>query len=127
MAPEVDPRDRRQFPRLQAPIFFRTSRFSLSRRVVDVSVGGVRIFSDAPFEIDQRLDLELFLPDGKPLRCQARVAWIAMLPRGSAAKYDVGLQLSGVSEQDTERLSTVLEACADVMPPPIPKQVPASR
>jgi hypothetical protein len=109
--------DQRQFPRVKAPIYYKSPRFRhLRQRVIDVSLGGVRIYSDTPLTIEQGLDLELFLPDSTTLRCRARVAWIAALPPGSPAKFDVGLQLVEVPPGGQERLARVLDAATGDLP-----------
>lgn len=108
-------RDQRRFPRIKAPIYYKSPRFRhLRQRVVDASLGGVRIYSDSALVIDQRLDLELFLPDSTTLRCSARVAWIAALPPGSPARYDVGLQLVQLPPEGEERMARVLEESVDL-------------
>ncbi|MBZ4416457.1 PilZ domain-containing protein [Myxococcus sp. RHSTA-1-4] len=85
--------DRRSFPRLQAPLYSRPARlhFGEKRQVLDVSRCGARIYSDEEHEEGSRLEVELFLPDGGSLECTARVVWTARLPRGAAARYEVGL------------------------------------
>ena len=108
--------DKREFPRIKAPFYYKSSRFRWSRqRVVDASLNGVRIYSDSAFRIDQEIDIELFLPDSLTLRCTARVMWIAALPEDAPAKYDVGLRLIELSKENEERLQKVLsEATTDI-------------
>lgn len=107
-------RDQRRYPRIQAPIYFKSPRFrDLRQKVVDASLGGVRIYSDTALTIEQRLELELFLPDSSTLRCRARVAWIAALPPSAPAKFDVGLQLLDLPPGDEARLARVLQDCED--------------
>jgi hypothetical protein len=58
--------------------------------VLDVSRCGARIYSDEKHAEGSRLEVELFLPDGSSLECNARVVWTAELAEG-AARYEVGL------------------------------------
>ena len=103
--------NRRQFPRVKAPIFFKNSRwFSQKRRVLDVSLGGMRVYSDDAYPIGQSIQIDLFLPSGRTLSCDVRVAWIGLLPEGSPAKYDVGLQITGIRGDGERYLAEALEA-----------------
>lgn len=116
MTAAVAPLEKRRYPRIQAPIYYKSPRFRHAReRVIDVSLGGVRIYSDTALKIDQGLDIELFLPDSTTLRCRARVAWIASLPANGPAKYDVGLEIISMPPGGSTRLEKVLDdAVADV-------------
>jgi Tfp pilus assembly protein PilZ len=76
--------------------------------VVDVGLGGMRVFSDEPFQIGARFEVELFLPDSSSIACLTEVVWIRSLPDGPA-KYDVGLQFLDVPEDGQDRLTEVLE------------------
>jgi hypothetical protein len=80
------------------------------KQVVDVSLGGARIYSDDPQEVNSRLDLELFLPDGSSVECTARVVWAITLPKDAVARFEVGLSFIDVPEPILERLKTVLVA-----------------
>jgi c-di-GMP-binding flagellar brake protein YcgR len=79
------------------------------QRVSNLSLGGVRIYSDEHLEIGQELDLEFFLPNGTILGAKARVVWIKELPPGSQGVYDVGLEFVALSRKAREELSQVLE------------------
>lgn len=104
------PIDRHKYPRLQAPIFFKSSRFFGSKKpVVDIGLGGMRVFSDEMFRIGQSMDVELFLPSHSTVECRAQVTWIALLPAGSPAKYDVGLQILDVKGDGRKQLMHALD------------------
>jgi hypothetical protein len=116
MTQAASPLDKRRFPRIKAPIYYKSPRFRHARQqVLDASLGGVRIYSDTPLKVEERLDLELFLPDRSTVRCGARVAWIALMPAGSPAKYDIGLELVSVPPGGVQRMAKVLDdATADL-------------
>src|SRR5712691_10414017 len=110
--------ERRKFRRLKAPVFYRPVGLSLLRRLrgkddreraVDISLGGVRIFSDDELKLGQRLELDLFLPDDTTLATKAFVVWVNKLPAGVPAKYDVGVRFDEMDEADHQRLAMVLE------------------
>ncbi|WP_244237320.1 PilZ domain-containing protein [Corallococcus llansteffanensis] len=102
--------DRRAFPRLHAPLYSRPARMKLGekKQVLDVSLGGARIYSDEPQDVGSRLDLELFMPDGSSLECTARIVWAIKLPRDAVARFEVGLSFLDVPEAILARLKTVL-------------------
>jgi hypothetical protein len=59
---------------------------------VDISLGGVRIYSDDKLRVGELLKMEFFLPDVTPVTYTAEVVWIVALPEGSPARFDVGLK-----------------------------------
>jgi hypothetical protein len=106
--PTDDGDDRRRFPRVKAPIYCRPAHRRLPKRqVVDVGLGGMRVYSDEPFEKGAKFEVELFLPDGESVTCLTEVVWIRGLPAGPA-KYDIGLTFLHVPEDARDRLAQVL-------------------
>lgn len=109
--PATSPRiDRRSFPRLQAPLYSRPARlhFGAKQQVLDVSLGGVRIYSDEFHAEGRELELELFLADGSSLECTARVVWTMKLPQGAPARYEVGLAFLDAPAAMLARLAPLL-------------------
>lgn len=103
-------KDRRRFPRVMAPIFYRTPRFlSAKRRVSNISAGGVRIYSDERLKVGKRLEIEFFLPNGLSITAIARVVWIDELPPNSDSLYDVGLEFINLPPHATKELEAVLK------------------
>ena len=114
--------ERRKFRRLKAPVFYRPVGLSLLRRLrgkedrelaVDISLGGVRIYSDDELKVGSRLELDLFLPDDTTLATKAVVVWVHELPSGGPAKYDVGVRFDEMDDADHQRLSHVLDEEGD--------------
>ncbi len=102
--------NRRKYPRYDAPICYRSaSLFSARKPLVDVSLGGIRIYSDDEFKIGKRLEIELILTDDAVLTCTAKVVWQKPLPAGETARYDTGLQFLDISADHLARLSDILE------------------
>ncbi len=90
--------DRRQFPRVNAPVFCRPiGRPLFRRRTADVSLGGMRLFAD------------LYLPGEIEITCRVEVVWIEELPEGAPARFDVGVKFVDIGPQDRERLALVLK------------------
>jgi len=57
--------DRRKYSRLNPPIYYRVARSKdLRQRVSNISLGGVRIYSDERFDEGESVELEFFLPGG---------------------------------------------------------------
>jgi hypothetical protein len=84
--------------------------FATRNKVLDVSLGGARIYSDERQSEGTELELELFLPEGSSLECKARVVWTVTLPPGSDARYEVGLAFTEIPPDAGERLKAVLVA-----------------
>jgi len=102
--------DRRRFRRIRAPIYCRPAGVKLlqKRAPIDVSLGGVRIFSDERFRIGETLKLEVFVTDAGPVTFTAEVVWTTDLPPDSPAKFDVGLKFTQLDPAAVKLLSEVL-------------------
>jgi hypothetical protein len=102
--------ERRKYPRVVTPVFYRTPNIiGPKQHVSNLSLGGVRIFSDDRLEVGGRLELEFFLADGSTVKAMAKVAWIKEMPEGAEALYDVGMEFVKLSAAATEKLKTVLK------------------
>ncbi len=112
-----DPKERRQFRRIAAPVYCRAAGLKVFARreheadeePIDVSRGGVRVYSDEARKIGDRLTLELFVKDQPSVRFDAEVAWIEPLEAGAPGKYDVGLKFLRLSAESDALLKQVLE------------------
>lgn len=103
--------ERRRFPRVKAPIYCRPAHRRLPRReVVDVGLGGMRVYSDEPVSVGTRFEVEMFLPSGESVTCITEVVWIRKLTPPAPAEYDVGLSFLHVPEQGRILIAKVLEA-----------------
>lgn len=105
--------DRRRYRRVQAPLFVRPASAlarAPARQLTNVSLGGLRAFTDETYKMKQRLEIELFLPDQTSVTLVAEVAWLQELPAGSPARYDVGMSFVEVEDADLEKIARVLDA-----------------
>jgi hypothetical protein len=101
--------ERRKFPRLKAPIYCRPARRRLPRRqIVDLGLGGMRVYSDEPFRIGERLEVDLYMPDGATVACLTEVVWQRELPGADPAPYDVGLQFLDVPPDTQHMIARLL-------------------
>ena len=82
--------------------------FHHHRNTLDVSLGGMRVYTDEDFAVGTRLDLEVMTPLGPPIRCWARVVWRVELDGNSPARFDAGLKFIDLAEDDVQRLAQVL-------------------
>lgn len=109
MAEHAPHQNRRQYPRLNAPIYCRPARFTSPRTpLVNIGLGGIRVYSDKSFKVGERLEIELFLPDNSSITSNVKIVWTNQLD-GSTAKYDVGLQFLEIEGGDLRRLAGILK------------------
>lgn len=102
--------ERREFRRVKAPLYCRPARRRLPRRkVVDVGLGGMRVYSDEAFDKGAKLEVELFLPDQTSVQTLTEVVWIRAIEGGSPAAYDVGLRFLDVPSDGRRKLQQALE------------------
>jgi hypothetical protein len=107
--------DRRRFRRVQAPVLCRPiGRKLFGARdkgdAIDISQGGLRIYADDPMSPGDRLEIELFLPDGSTVECEVEIVWVEELTMGQPARFDMGLRFLDASADLIDRLGTVLLA-----------------
>ena len=103
-------KDRRRFPRLPSQVYYRIGKSqSLRQRVSNISLGGVRIYSDQRLDIGEVVELELHFPNGFSGKCKARVVWIKEIPPDSGASYDVGLEFLELPKEAIRELMGVLK------------------
>jgi c-di-GMP-binding flagellar brake protein YcgR len=103
--------DRRRYPRVQADILCRPAGSKLlhhRRNTRDISLGGIRVYTDEEFQLGSRLDLDIRMPDESSVRCWAVVVWSAELGDGAPARFDVGLQFTDLEPADIQRLAALL-------------------
>ncbi len=101
--------DRRRFSRVNAPIYFSySSRFLPSLPVSNVSLGGVRMFSDEKIAVGKRLNLTVTLPRGGMIECRGEVVWVKGLPEDSEANYDLGISFTDIAPSDRVALGEYL-------------------
>lgn len=108
----TDEHERRRFPRLHAAAFFRPSGVRTmvqdwQNRVRDVSLGGLRIYSDDPVAVGDALDLDVYHA-GETFTVTAKVMWVDKLPTDAPARFDIGLAFVKLSDEARERLRTIL-------------------
>ncbi len=102
--------ERRRFPRVMAPVFYRIPKMQRDmQHVSNLSLGGVRIYSNERLDVGQILELEFSLPNGSLVEAKARVVWIKELPPGSIELYDVGMEFFLLPEKALKKIQAVLK------------------
>jgi hypothetical protein len=107
--------ERREFKRLQTPVLCRPLGVTLvhseaaKRSVQDISLGGLCVFTDDKHQKGERLELELFLPDGNTFTIETEVVWVDTLAKGAPARFEVGLRYIEPSPTDLARLQGLLK------------------
>ena len=89
-------------------MLWRSSGMVAQLRMVDVSLGGARVYSDDRMKVGTRVDLELLASPDSTVQVLAQVVWIDELGSGGPARYDVGLEFLGVAEEMRSRLASIL-------------------
>lgn len=101
--------ERRRFPRLDAHVIWRSAGLHVPRgAAVDMSIGGMLVYSDDPIRVGAHLEIEILSPDQPTLELHAVVVRVDALESASPARFDVALEFIGVTADDTVRLSALL-------------------
>lgn len=109
----MSPPERRHFKRLHAPVLCRPLGprpvdEAGKRKVLDISVGGIRVYTDDRHKTGEHLELELFLPGAQTLTLDTVVVWVDALEPGGPARFEVGLQYVDLAPADLERIVGLL-------------------
>jgi hypothetical protein len=111
LSSEPPPQDRRRDRRIRAQVYCRPAGVGFlarQREPVDLSLGGVRIFTDEERRAGELLKMEFFLPDVPPVTYTAEVVWVERLAEGAPAKFDVGLKFIQLEPEAARLLVQVL-------------------
>jgi hypothetical protein len=103
--------ERRHYPRVHAPILMRPVSLlehARARDVRDISLGGLRTYSDEAVPRGRRLEIELVFDDQTSLVLQVQVAWVTRLADGAPAPWEIGLQILRAPPGDLELLQGAL-------------------
>lgn len=103
--------ERRRYRRIQAHVYCRPAGVKLLARhhePVDLSLGGVRVYSDDKYKVDELVKMEFFVEGSTGVTYTAQVVWIEKVPGGEPAKFDVGLKFVDLSPQALQFLAGVL-------------------
>ena len=102
--------EKRIYPRVNIPVYYRpASIFKTRHRISNISLGGIRIYSDQEFKKGKRLEIELFLPSGQSVEAIAKVIWTKELPKDATARYDVGLEFIALPPNAIGELQTIMD------------------
>ena len=79
------------------------------RKVIDVGLGGMRVYSDDDFETGSRMEIDLLHADGDDfVTCLTEVVWTREIPSGQPAKYDIGLRFLDVPSEARAMISKLI-------------------
>jgi hypothetical protein len=118
----VAEQNRRKYRRIRAPLYWRPAGMEFlarQRQPIDVSLGGVRIYSDDPLKIGELLKMEFFTLGALPVTYTAEVVWIEPMEPGSPARFDVGLKFLQLEPEALKMLVSALGPLEDG-PPALP-------
>ena len=102
--------ERRKFPRVKALVYYRNPRILTPKhRAADISLNGIRIYSDELLEKGKRIEIEIFLPKGSSITAIARVVWAKKLDSDAKASYDIGLEFLSFPPWATQELKRLIE------------------
>lgn len=106
--------ERRRFKRVSLPMYFRdVRRRAIKNPVLDVGMGGLRVYSDELLQVGERFSIEVILEEASSINGIVQVAWIEELPDEEPARYDVGLELVAAEPDQLKRLKELIDSPDD--------------
>ena len=79
------------------------------RKVQDISLGGLCVYTDDRHKIGEHLELELFLPSGQTITLDTRICWVDTLGPADPAKFEVGLQYVDIAAEDLAQIESLIK------------------
>lgn len=102
--------ERRRFPRLKVPVLFHSAKIEEEvSPTYNLGIGGVRIYSNRYLKKGKQLEIELCFPKGNSVAATVRVVWTKVLPSGSDAAFDIGLEFIDLPPAAIDEIKGVLE------------------
>jgi len=107
--------ERRRFPRAEFPCKIRVSleRRPLESHTKNISTGGIRVFLEKKFHLNDMVQSKLFLKEDKTIRCIGRIVWVieTINPvEGKPTMFDTGIQFVDMDKEDREYVTRVVNA-----------------
>jgi hypothetical protein len=100
------------YRRLNAPIFASPAGLSLFRRSrrVRPDLARIRVYSDDPAQIGERMKLEVFPrgADGASFDLIVRVAWVERFTGVAPARYELGFDVTWIAVKDEAALALLI-------------------
>lgn len=104
--PERSGRERRVHERYEAPLSYRSARPEVFSRILDISVGGIRVVTANDWPPGHRTQMALMVPGGAVLNMTGEVVWSRPLDSGD---WEVGMRFVDVNDLDRFRLDSLLK------------------
>ncbi|NIS60348.1 MAG: hypothetical protein GTO13_06525 [Proteobacteria bacterium] len=103
-------RERRKHPRFELahPLAYRWDMAKAIFRTVDLSMGGMRVHTNGPMAVGERLNLIMLL-QYEVIKPRGKVVWSNP---SSNRKYDSGISFETISHQCLQRLTRFLKETA---------------
>jgi hypothetical protein len=101
-------RNRRQFPRHDAPAGVSPAKPEVFHRFLDLSIGGMRVLSHSDWEPGDVVKMEIRLPVGSALNTTVEVVWIRQVSFEGEITNEVGLRFTDLTDFDRSRIAALL-------------------
>lgn len=108
--------NQRVFPRADYPCRVRvaTKLFpqKIDTRTENIGLGGICVVLDKELQKFSKVDLELFLDNGKGvIQCSGKVVWVVKhtQPKNRLTKFDTGIEFIEIADEQKNRIGTIVE------------------
>jgi hypothetical protein len=81
---------------------------------IDISLGGLRIYSDQDYRVGEFLRLDIFFPPAQHVTFAAEVMWTKTLGKGAPARFDLGLAFVELHPDALKVLLSALGSAGEV-------------
>jgi acetyltransferase-like isoleucine patch superfamily enzyme len=106
---ELEKKDRRQFQRLNCPVFVRHENSKDFFSTINFSDQGILIPSDKKLKTGEVLDLEILANEDKLIECQTKVIWCSK-EKNKNGYYEAGMLFMNISQEDLDVIKKELES-----------------
>ena len=106
----TDRKERRRYPRVKAPVELKpSSLFGKEGKILDISLGGMRVYSAERFEMGSPLEIDITLPGKKKVMSMVKPVWSRKVPGVFSPIYEIGLEFISLPFDALGELRSILE------------------
>jgi len=108
--------DKRKFPRVRYKCLIKVSQEETGKALEaythNLGSGGICVILDQNLGLFQKVNIELFLEEGKnPISCEGVIVWIVRRHPTTSAEiesFDTGVEFTGLIQRDKDRISNLI-------------------
>ena len=100
--------ERRRHPRQQEPTKLTSSAPEIFHRIIDISIGGLRVLASTAHPVGTRIPIQLRMSGGQVMNLMTEVAWVQRVMDGRLPTNEIGLRFLDLTDGDRILVASIL-------------------